>query len=628
MFGDNFQAIIATHTNTENYHNHIVVNAYSINGEFKYHDKKATMARMKELNDKISLAHGLEIVVNPDLGKTHSYKEYLEIKNGTSWKEQIRQDIKSSMQLSTSFEEFKSYMEEVGYTIKENERSISYQMEDSDKKVRDITLGKEFTKAELEKYWTQSKAQEIKENMDKMLDVKKKESLYVSKYDINGRKRSILEIFLLKAIKILKRLREFLKTEEEKKTYDLKIQGLIDSMQKAEDLGIGTREELLEQLTETGKKLALLKAENSSKALLIDSFNEIYEEVQQYEDLKDKVVSLGLNPSDLDMSEYTREEIRANRTKLSPMTNKQKQALFSLIDKEEYYKLDCKFDEISREEGDKLIEFLNDKTKEKPSILITIEEFEHKRLVKKYEMAAKKRLEAMKNKLSTPLTQTERDNLLKMVGEREVDVVNATKYDYIRVMNYVNRKNPLLTPAKSSEPIDSRIKEQLIDLLKIYPEEDINGISKNLDTLDNERAKKLYNYLLEMNLVPEILTEDKEDIYYRLVEDLEPEEQELCNQFRYISEQIQKYGITDTLVFKAEIMEEKERLEESLREYKELAATYGDLQYIKRNEEYCRSEKFLYGDFDKDMIEVEEIERAKEGEEEYIKPRKNRGISI
>ena len=45
MFGDNFQAIIATHTNTENYHNHIVVNAYSINGEFKYHDKKMSFEK-------------------------------------------------------------------------------------------------------------------------------------------------------------------------------------------------------------------------------------------------------------------------------------------------------------------------------------------------------------------------------------------------------------------------------------------------------------------------------------------------------------------------------------------------------------------------------------------------------
>ena len=470
---------------------------------------------------------------------------------------------------------------------------------------------------------------EIKEKMDETLKVnKKKESIYVSKYDINGRKRSLLERFFLKIIKILKKIKEMIENEEEIKQYELKIQKLIDSMQKAEDLGIESREELLEKLNEVGKELSVQKSENAAIASLLDSYNEIYEEVSQYESLKDKVIKLGLNPSDLIVEESTKEDIRRNNAKLNPMTSNQKKVLFTILEKEDYYKLDCKFDEVNRKEGQELIEFLNDKTKEKPELLITIDEFEFKRLQRQYDKAKEKRLEAMKNKLNTPLTKDEQQNLLKMVGTKEIDVLNATKYDYIRVMNYVNRKNPLLTPAKSNEPLDIKLKDQLRDLLKIYPSEDIGEISKNLDSLDNERGKKLYNYLLEMDLVPEILQEDKEEIYERLIEPLTPEEQDICNQFRYVGEKINKYGIKDLLKFKEEILVKKEELEKSLETYKETAALYGELQYIKRNEEYCHSETFIYGGFDKNNIEVKEVEKPSKDEEELIKPRKKQNISI
>ena len=634
LLGDNFQALVATHINTENYHNHIVFNAYSIKGPYKYHDKKQTVALIKELNDKLSQKYGLEIIVDPDMQREHSYKEYMEIKNGTSWKEQIRQDIKATMEISTNFEEFKDYMKSIGYELQENERSITYKAADSIYKVRDIKLGREFTKDELEKYWEKSQEKEIKEKLERMTSIKdKKESLYVSKYDYDGRKRSVLERIFLKAIKILKKLGEYITDEEEQEKNYNKVQGLIDAMQKANELGVSSREDLLEKIAETGKEISTLKSENAAYGNLLDNLNEIYDNIGSYDGLKDKVIDLKLNPKDLEVKEFSKSEIRANKAKLNPMTNDQKRILFELIDKEQYYKLDCKFDEISRFEANDVIDFLNKKTSEKPSILITQEEFELKRLEKKYEIAKEKRLEALKAKFSNPLSENEKKELLSLVGNQDIDILNATKYDYIRVKNYVNRSNPLINRQPGTEPIDPRLKEQLFDLLKIYPKENIDNIRDNLDSLDNQTAKKLYNYLLEEGLTPEILVEDKEERYERLVGDLELENQEICNQYRYIAEMLDSYGIEDVASFKEEIYQTKDELEKKKETYEKLSEVYGDLSYIKRNLELTSNERFIYGEdiTKKDNLEVVEIDKPREEdrkEEETYKVKKQKGIHL
>ena len=46
MFGDDVQAVIATHVNTEHIHNHIIVNSYSLTGK-RFYDNKASVRKMR-----------------------------------------------------------------------------------------------------------------------------------------------------------------------------------------------------------------------------------------------------------------------------------------------------------------------------------------------------------------------------------------------------------------------------------------------------------------------------------------------------------------------------------------------------------------------------------------------------
>ncbi len=63
MFGDDVQAVIATHVNTEHIHNHILINSYSLNGK-RFYDNKAFVRRMREVTNGVCRAFGVEPALN------------------------------------------------------------------------------------------------------------------------------------------------------------------------------------------------------------------------------------------------------------------------------------------------------------------------------------------------------------------------------------------------------------------------------------------------------------------------------------------------------------------------------------------------------------------------------------
>lgn len=73
---DEYQAIITTHLNTDNYHNHILVNAYSIDGSHKLHDQKNMYKNLRFIADSISNAHSLPINENGQRYHPVNYKEW------------------------------------------------------------------------------------------------------------------------------------------------------------------------------------------------------------------------------------------------------------------------------------------------------------------------------------------------------------------------------------------------------------------------------------------------------------------------------------------------------------------------------------------------------------------------
>ena len=115
-FGDNVQAIVATHTDKAHIHNHIIIGTYAIDGK-KYNDNKKTLSDIREMSDRVCLAFGIQpIMNNKHLGM--SYKEWDARRKGTSWKEQIRREIDTLVLSSKNFDELAAELEAKGYEIK------------------------------------------------------------------------------------------------------------------------------------------------------------------------------------------------------------------------------------------------------------------------------------------------------------------------------------------------------------------------------------------------------------------------------------------------------------------------------------------------------------------------------
>ena len=118
MWGDDFEAVIATHCNTGCYHNHFVVNSVSRKDGHHFHNSPADYRRLRELSDQICLEHGLSVIQNPS-GHGRNYAEYTSEQNGKpTYRGMIRADIDRAIAASVTRKEFFAFMEKAGYELK------------------------------------------------------------------------------------------------------------------------------------------------------------------------------------------------------------------------------------------------------------------------------------------------------------------------------------------------------------------------------------------------------------------------------------------------------------------------------------------------------------------------------
>ena len=147
-FGDDAQAVIATHTNTSHTHCHIILNTYSISGR-KYNDNQATLRYVREHANGVCRALGITPALHFEgKGRSMQYNEWEHKKNGTSWKQQIRDEIDKLIPTVNSLDELLQALEELGYEIKHG-KYISVKAPGQLRFVRTKTLGEEYTEESL-----------------------------------------------------------------------------------------------------------------------------------------------------------------------------------------------------------------------------------------------------------------------------------------------------------------------------------------------------------------------------------------------------------------------------------------------------------------------------------------------
>ena len=168
VFGDNFQILIATHTDTKNIHVHVAVNAFDMNGK-RWLDNKSTVKLCKEKINDICRKKRLDVIEKSKWSTSQNYAEWLERQNGTSWKQKLCKDIDRIVLMENvrSIEDFITELVKRGYEVRSGKYlSVKPAKLKNRKAVRTLRLGDGYGLEELQ-YRIENKNREI--SFDKIL---------------------------------------------------------------------------------------------------------------------------------------------------------------------------------------------------------------------------------------------------------------------------------------------------------------------------------------------------------------------------------------------------------------------------------------------------------------------------
>ena len=145
------ECVIATHTDTQTVHSHIVVNAvHPITGK-KLHFNDNDYTRLKDMANEIGEEFGfssLDFRKKAENNQTQD-EQHILLKGGTSWKEELREVIEEGKMLATSEEGFISHLADYGVKIARSGKDYSYLHPQKSRAIRGQKLGDNYTKREV-----------------------------------------------------------------------------------------------------------------------------------------------------------------------------------------------------------------------------------------------------------------------------------------------------------------------------------------------------------------------------------------------------------------------------------------------------------------------------------------------
>lgn len=194
LFGDDFQFVVATHLNTDNVHNHIVVNSVSFKSGNKFYSNRETKDFIRITSDFICRENGLSVLTNPWKNKGY-YKLYAK---NNPYMQLVKKDIDEAISISNSYKGFVSKLEAKDYYVSENEDTgLIIERDNSYQVVRPQELfGDNYTKEKIA-YRIENKT------YNKVHISKKKYKMSIEEYNKFKQKQRQYELRKLPALYIL-----------------------------------------------------------------------------------------------------------------------------------------------------------------------------------------------------------------------------------------------------------------------------------------------------------------------------------------------------------------------------------------------------------------------------------------
>ncbi|MBQ6331542.1 MAG: relaxase/mobilization nuclease domain-containing protein [Clostridia bacterium] len=118
MWGKDYQVLVTTHLNTDNLHNHFVVNSVSFRDGKKFRNHISQHFELREISDTICREQGLSVLKNTPFHGGQSKETYWrELKGQPTHRQQLKQDVEYCLKYSTDWQTFMDQLQAKGYTI-------------------------------------------------------------------------------------------------------------------------------------------------------------------------------------------------------------------------------------------------------------------------------------------------------------------------------------------------------------------------------------------------------------------------------------------------------------------------------------------------------------------------------
>ena len=143
LWGDKFQVVVTTHTNTKNVHNHFVINSVSFVDGKKYYDNKTNYAIMRKVSDNICKEYELQTLEEKSYYKNISNK----YARSSKYLNSVRTDIDYAISQASNYNDFTKILTKMGYELEHSSNKMSIRKFTYKRYIRvERTFGEEYSK--------------------------------------------------------------------------------------------------------------------------------------------------------------------------------------------------------------------------------------------------------------------------------------------------------------------------------------------------------------------------------------------------------------------------------------------------------------------------------------------------
>ena len=115
MWGDNYEIVVTTHLNTDNIHNHMVINSVSFRTGRKFENHVSDHYRLREISDAVCREHGKSVLKNAKFYSGDKGAYWVHKNGGMTHRDILRRDLDEALSKVSTYRALVRYMNDLGY---------------------------------------------------------------------------------------------------------------------------------------------------------------------------------------------------------------------------------------------------------------------------------------------------------------------------------------------------------------------------------------------------------------------------------------------------------------------------------------------------------------------------------